>query len=167
MKSLILALALFAATAQAHVLLTTPYAVTGSGASACSAPHITATGYSWQRDISGSAAVMSITYAYGTATFSGGIDSAFVIAGCAPTLTNSLNMTTGVWILTSTTSSGGVSQIGTGTLSGANLTGALAAFTGGQTALYDFADYFLTLSGGSFLPTALGTQPDVWGSGDQ
>ena len=86
-----------------------------------------------------------------------------MIAACAPTITNVLNMTTGQWVMMLN----GVGVMGTGTLTGGQLTGALSAFTGPGIALRDFADFFLTQSGAGFLPTALGTQPDLWQLGDQ
>ena len=110
--------------------------------------------------------IMMITYAFGTAVFSGGVDTGFTIAAGSRTIVNQLDMTTGAWTMNLVQPNGNFTNIGTGTLSGANLTGALAAFTGPQVALRDFADYFLTLSGGNFLPTAMGTQPDLWALGD-
>jgi hypothetical protein len=108
---------------------------------------------------------MSITYSFGTATFSGGVDTGFVIAPGAPTFINVLNMTTGNWTMTMMLPNGGpTTQMGTGTLTGAQLTAAYNAFTGTQVALRDFSDYFLTATG--FLSTPLGTQPDLWGTGD-
>jgi hypothetical protein len=155
--------------ASAHVLLTTPYVVTGpTGVMAVSAPHVTMTGMAWNWGTGGGDNRMSITYSFGTATFSGGLDTGFTVATGAPTITNVLDMTTGVWTMTMADNVAGNSwQIASGTLTGAQLTGALAAFTGPQIALRDFADYFLTLSGTGFLATPMGTQPDLWSSGDQ
>ena len=164
MKRFIALLFIFAATAHAHVLLTTPYSVTAvGGVTACAASHLTMTGSSWTWGTNGGPNLMSITYSFGTATFSGGVDTNFVIAACAPTITNVLNMTTGQWVMMLN----GVGVMVTGTLTGGQLTGALSAFTGPGIALRDFADFFLTQSGAGFLPTALGTQPDLWQLGDQ
>ena len=171
MKRTLAVLALFglmSLSARAHVLLTTPFSVSGpTGVVTVSAPHLTCTGYSWQWGVSGQPNYMQITYAFGTATFSGGIDSAFTVAVGVPVLVNTLNMTTGQWALSLSGQNYNGSSIATGTLTGVQLTGALAAFTGPQTALRDFADYFLTLSGTGMLSTPLGTQPDLWGNGDQ
>lgn len=97
MKRFVIALFLVAAmAAHAHVLLTTPYSVTGpTGVTSCSATHLTMTGSSWTWGTNGGPNLMSVTYSFGTATFSGGVDTNFVIASCAPTITNVLNMTTG------------------------------------------------------------------------
>ena len=153
-------------TASAHVLLTTPYVVTGPiGITPVSAPHVTMTGMSWTWGTNGSANLMSITYSFGTATFSGGVDTGFTISPGAPTIINVLNMTTGTWTMTLLAPSGGSSAtIGTGTLTAPQLVGAVSAFTGPAIALRDFSDYFLTLA--AFMGTPLGTQPDLWQLGD-
>jgi hypothetical protein len=153
-------------TASAHVLLTTPYVVTGPiGVTPVSAPHVTMTGMSWTWGTNGSANLMSITYSFGTATFSGGVDTGFTVAQGAPTFINVLNMTTGAWTMTMMLSSGGsTTTMATGTLTTEQLAGALSAFTGPAIALRDFADYFLTLE--AFMGTPMGTQPDLWQLGD-
>ena len=153
-------------SASAHVLLTTPYVVTGPiGITPVSAPHVTMTGMSWTWGTNGSANLMSITYSFGTATFSGGLDTGFTIAPGSPTFINVLNMTTGAWTMTMMLSSGGsTTTMASGTLTAPQLAGALAAFTGPAVALRDFSDYFLTLA--AFMGTPLGTQPDLWQLGD-
>ena len=163
---IIAAFALSTITASAHVLLTVPYVVTGPpGVTSISAPHITMTSMAWNWGTGGGDSRMSITYSFGTATFNGGLDTGFTVVSGAPTITNVLDMTTGVWTMTMADNVAGNSwQIATGTLTAPQLTGALAAFTGPQVALRDFADYFLTST--IFLATPMGTQPDLWGVGD-
>jgi hypothetical protein len=146
---------LFAIPAHAHILLTTAYDVTGpTGFATSSAPNATAisTSFTW----SSTGNVACITYAFGTATFSGGLDTGFTVQASAPTVTNCLNLTTGAWAAGIT--NGPLLQ--SGTLTGANLTAAIATYTGPATALRDAADFFASTT---FLP---GTQPDLWGSGD-
>jgi len=169
MKRFIASLIFLAATAaQAHVLLTAPLSVSGpQGVTTISAPHLTCTGYAWQWGVNGQPNLMILTYSFGTATFAGGVDTGFTVASGAPTLTNTLNMTSGQWSLSLSGAGYSGTTIATGTLSGAQLTGAIAAFTGPQTALRDFGDYFLTISGAGLLSTPMGTQPDLWQLGDQ
>ena len=133
------------------ILLTTSYSAVGSSGFV-SVPHATATSksYDWVANS------VSITYSFGTATSSGGITSAFLVAPNAPTVTNTMSLNTGVWHAVLN----GVGTIGQGTLTGPNLAGAITVYSGPQTALRDAADFFAM---GTFLP---GTQPDLWGSGD-
>ena len=160
------ALLLFTLTAHAHVLLTTPYVVTGpNGVVAVSAPHCTMTGSAAIAGADGKIASIIITYSFGTATYAGGIDTGFTVAAGAPQLVNVLNMSTGVWTLSLVTNGSGV-VVATNTLSGAQLTGAASAYAGTWVSLHDFADYFLTLSGTGLLATPMGTQPDLWAAGD-
>lgn len=139
--------------AHAHILLTSPYQVTGpTGIASTSALHATAISktYSWATNTA------CITYAFGTATFSGGLDTGFTVLASAPTVTLCLNLTSGAW-------SAGITDgplLQSGTLTGVQLTNAQSTYTGPTTALRDAADYFAM---GTFLP---GTQPDLWGSGD-
>lgn len=167
MKRFIASLIFLAATAaQAHVLLTTPYVQSGPGAIiAINDPHLTCVRYDWIWGGVGQPNIMQITYAFGTATYSGGLDNGWTTDPNAPLLINSLNMTTGQWNMM-LQGPGINAGVGSGVLTGAQLTGALAAFTGPQIPLRDFADYFLTLTGSGFLPVALGTQPDLWQLGD-
>jgi hypothetical protein len=130
MKKLLAILAIVALSALpalAHVLLTVPYSQSGpSGVLSCSAPHLTMTNSAWTWGTNGGANTISITYSFGTATFTGGVDTNFAVAACAPTLTNVLNLTTGQWTLTSSATGTVVS----GVLSGPQLTGAVAATLG-------------------------------------
>jgi hypothetical protein len=161
-------LAVFSLSVQAHVLLTTPYVVSGPlGITAVSALHVTATNLSWTWGTNGGDDKMVITYSLGTATFSEGLDTGFTVADSAPTILNVLNMTTGAWRLTMMLANGGsTTTMATGTLTEAQRTEAYSAFTGTQVAARDYADYFLTLSGDGYLSTPLGTQPDLWAAGD-
>ena len=135
------------------ILLTTPYAVTGpTGLAIAISPHATAISstYTWGNNTA------AITFAFGTATFSGGLNTGFTASDSAPTVTLTLNLTTGVW-------QAGVTNgplLSTGTLTGKQLSTATTVYTGPATALRDAADYFASTS---FLP---GTQPDLWGAGD-
>jgi hypothetical protein len=106
----------------------------------------------------GALVAISITYSLGTATFSGGTDSAFTVAACAPTYTNVLNLSTGTWVLTLN----GVGVVASNTLTGPQLSAAITTYSGAATALRDAADQFLTISGTGLLTTPLGTQPDTW-----
>jgi hypothetical protein len=99
---------------------------------------------------------VSITYSFGTATSSAGINTAFAVAANTPTITNTLFLSNGNW----TAVLNGSGTIGRGTLTGPNLAGAITVYSGPLTALRDAADYFAM---GTFL---LGTQPDLWGTGD-
>lgn len=135
------------------ILLTNPYGITGpSGISQASAPHATATSknFDWQANEA------SITFSFGTAISSGGINTSFTVLANAPTVTLNLNLTTGAWQAGIT--NGPLLQ--NGTLTGSQLTSAQATYTGPNTPLRDAADFFAM---GTFLP---GTQPDLWGSGD-
>jgi hypothetical protein len=133
--------------------LTTAYSVTGpAGFSSSSAPHATATSKTF--DFLANNAC--ITYSFGTATFSGGLDTGFTVLAGAPTVTLCLNLTSGAW-------SAGITNgplLQSGTLTGASLTNAQTVYTGANTPLRDAADFFASTT---FLP---GTQPDLWGSGD-
>jgi len=151
---LMLALLWFApALAHAHILLTNPYQVTGpTGISTTAATSATATSKTF--DFLANNAC--ITYSFGTATVSGGLDTAFTVLPGAPTVTLCLNLTSGAW-------SAGITNgplLQSGTLTGASLTNAQAVYTGANTPLRDAADFFAT---STFLP---GTQPDLWGTGD-
>lgn len=154
MKRLLLFLCfLLAIPAHAHILLTTAYSVTGpAGFSSASAPHATATSKTF--DFQANQAC--VIYSFGTATFSGGLDTGFTPLAGAPTVTLCLNLTSGAWQAGIT--NGPLLQ--SGTLTGASLTNAQAVYTGANTPLRDAADFFAT---STFLP---GTQPDLWGSGD-
>jgi hypothetical protein len=149
----LMSLLLFSKPASAHVLLTTAYDVTGpTGIASSSAPNATAVSntYTWTTNTA------CITYAFGTATTSGGLDTGFTVLASAPTVTMCLNLTSGAW-------SAGVTNgalISSGTLTGSQLTSAQSTYIGPATALRDAADDFAM---GTFLP---GTQPDLWGSGD-
>lgn len=144
---------LLAIPAHAHILLTNPYQVTGpTGIASTEALHATAVSdaYTWTTNTA------CITYAFGTATFSGGLDTGFTVLASAPTVTLCLNLTSGAW-------SAGITNgplLQSGTLTGSGLTNAQSTYVGPQTALRDSADYFASTT---FLP---GTQPDLWGSGD-
>ena len=95
MKRLIALAILFSAslTASAHVLLTSPYAISGEpGIAAVTAPHVTMTGMGWTWGTTGGGHnIMMITYSFGTAVFSGGIDTGFTIAPGSPTIVNQLH----------------------------------------------------------------------------
>jgi hypothetical protein len=156
MNRVILALVFVLAScipARAHILLTTPYDVTGpSGFATASAPHATAISKNF--DFQGNNAC--IVYGFGTATFSGGLDTGFTLLSSAPTVMLCHNLTSGAWQAGIT--NGPLLQ--SGTLTGVSLTNAQAVYTGANTPLRDAADFFAT---STFLP---GTQPDLWGSGD-
>jgi hypothetical protein len=94
---------------------------------------------------------MSITYMYGTATVNTGKDQSFSVTPNTPVIVNVLNITNGVWVMSSNTTG----QIATGTLTPGQLASAIAVFTGNQTTLRNFADQFLM----GVLP---GTQVDTW-----
>ncbi len=163
MKRLALLLLLFTPLAHAHVLLTTPYSVSGPlGVATCSAPHMTATSTSSTPSPGGVLTSISIVYSLGTATVTGGVDTAFTIASCAPSYTLTLS-NTGAWTLTLN----GYGVVGGGTLSNTQTTSAFTVFEGPEQALDDYADYFLTLSGGNFLSSPIGTQPYKWNTSDQ
>lgn len=154
MKQLILAFVLsFSSVAHAHILLTTAYDVTGpTGIATNSAPNATAVSntYTWTNNTA------CITYAFGTATFSGGLDTGFTVLSSAPTVTMCLNLTSGAW-------SAGITNgalLSSGTLTGGQLSSAQTTYIGPATALRDAADDFAMTT---FLP---GTQPDFWGVGD-
>lgn len=168
MKKTILALVLMVCgVAHAHVLLTTAYSVTGPlGVTTCSAPHATA---QLTEPIMNGATVtgVSITYFLGTATFSGGLDTAWVTSTCAPTYTFAMTFSTGQWTLNINVPYGGSSQVAYGTMTGTILTTAISNYqTETPTQFIDTADQFLTVTGSGLLQTALGTQPDKWASGD-
>jgi hypothetical protein len=168
MKRFIASLIFFAATAaQAHVLLTTPLSYAGTGTTAFNAPHCTMTGSQAIAGSNGKIQIIMITYSFGTATFAGGVDTAFTVAPGAPQMVNSLNMTTGAWTMSWVGGPNGGAIVGQGVLSTPQLTGAAAAYAGTFVSLMDFADYFLTLSGAGLLSTPMGTQPDLWQLGDQ
>lgn len=158
MKTLLaLVFSLLTLPAQAHILLATPYGVTGpTGIALGTATMATAVSdsYNWITNTA------CITYAFGTATFSGGIDNGFTQLSGAPTVTNCLNLNTGFWSATVNGGSQVILANSSGTLTGTNLTAAIAVYTGPFVALRDAADYFAM---GTFLP---GTQPDLWGAGD-
>ena len=141
-------------SAQASVRLTTAYSVTGpNGFATASALNATATGnaFNWQTNTA------CITYSFGSVTVSGGIDQTFTPLAGAPTIQNCLNLNNGQWIAIN---GGNGNVLMSGTLTGSQLTAAIAVYTGPLTALRDNADYFASVT---FLP---GTQPDLWGSGD-
>jgi hypothetical protein len=155
-KFLLLAVLMCATMAHAHILLTTPYSITGpTGIAISSVPAATATSktYDWVANIA------CISYSFGTVTSSSGIDSAFVVTPGAPVVMNCLNLGNGSWVATSNTGQG-ITILNSGILTGASLTGAITVYTGPLTALRDAADYFAM---GTFLP---GTQPALWGAGD-
>lgn len=157
---------IFATAAHAHVLLTTTYTVSGPlGVVACSASHATAT--SWAPITNaGSLTGVTITYSLGTATFSGGVDSTWVTASCAPGYTLQLSFITGTWTLT-ISDGGQQTLVAFGTMAGVTLSTALSNYqTANVHQFADDADQFLTVTGAGLLTTALGTQPDVWASGD-
>lgn len=164
MKRLLASLLFLAATAaHAHVLLTTPYSVSGPlGVTACTATHVTAT--SWQPVINaGTLTGVTITYSLGTATFSGGIDTGWTTAACAPTYSFALNFSSGAWTLSLT----GCCQVASGTMAGVTLSTALSNYqTANVHQFNDDADQFLTVTGTGLLGTVLGTQPDLWSLGD-
>jgi hypothetical protein len=154
MKRLVLALTLCAPSlAHAHILLTTPYDITGpSGFATASAPHATAISKTFDFQANNAC----IVYGFGTATVAGGLDTSFTVLASAPTVTLCLNLTSGAWQAGIT--NGPLLQ--SGTLSGVGLTNAQTVYTGANTQLRDAADFFATTT---FLP---GTQPNLWGSGD-
>jgi hypothetical protein len=135
------------------ILLTTSYSVTGpTGLNLASSPHATAMSstYTWANNTA------AITFAFGTATVSGSLNTGFTISSSAPMVTLTLNLTTGVW-------QAGITNgpfLSNGTLTGSQLTSAISVYTGPATALRDAADYFASTT---FLP---GTQPALWGAGD-
>jgi hypothetical protein len=152
-KKLALLILLLPMAANASVRLTTPYSVTGpTGFATATALNATATSnvFNWQSNTA------CITYSFGAVTAAGGIDQTFTPLPGAPTVTNCLNLTTGVWI--AFIDQGPV--LATGTLAGSQLTAAITVYTGPLTVLRDNADYFASVT---FLP---GTQPDLWGAGD-
>jgi hypothetical protein len=148
-----------AVSAHASLLLGTPFVLTLPstilGVSA-NAPNMTMSGRS-QSIVNNT---ISITYQVGTVTSSAGIDSAFAFSTnpYAPVFTNTLNLTTGAWTFTSNTAG----TLASGTLTTPQLASAVTAFNGPQTALRDFADYFVL----TFVPAIPCTQPTLWGSGD-
>lgn len=153
MKMFVLFLLALPLTAHAHILLTNPYQVTGpTGIASTQALHVTATSKTF--DFQANEAC--VTYSFGTATFSGGLDIGFTSLAGAPTVTLCLNLTSGAW-------QAGITNgptLQSGTLTGASLTNAQTVYVGANTQLRDAADYFASTT---FLP---GTQPDLWGSGD-
>jgi hypothetical protein len=163
MKRLLASLLFLAATAaNAHVLLTTPYSVSGPpGVATCSAPHMTA--IQWTPVTSGTGTLTGVTIIYqlGTATFSGGVDTGWTPSTCAPAYTFALSFVTGQWTLT--TATGQLS----GQMVGAVLTTAQSNYLGsGLNQFNDYADKFLVTTGSGLLSTAFGTRPDLWGLGD-
>lgn len=139
---LILIAAFVCAQAQASILLTTPYCVTGpSGiAVACSA-NATATSktFNWITNAA------CITYSFGAATASGGIDQTFTPTAPAPTVTMCLNITPttgGQWFAGITNGA----PISSGTLTSSQLSAAIVTYTGALTPLRDSADYFASSS---------------------
>ena len=150
LKLFVLAVLLLLVTSSnASVTLTVPYSVSApaSVTSTYTAPQITCMGYGW---VFGNPNTMYVTYNFGTVTKTGSQDNSFTVAPNFPVLVNTLNMSTGVWVLTSNGA-----QIATGTLTAPQLTSALAAFTGAQTTLRNFADQFI-------MGVVGGTQPDMW-----
>src|SRR5580658_9017322 len=124
---LVVLMTLCAAAAQAHVLLTTAYSVAGPiGIVACSAPHITMTSATPSYTTLGTLNTVTVTYSMGTATYSGGIDSAFTVATCAPTYSLSLSLVSGQWTL----NLNGCCQVAAGTLGGSALTQAVTNYQG-------------------------------------
>ena len=147
--SMLVLLPLLTNPALASETLTTPYVSAGGVTS----PQITMWGKSQMADNTGNlnAGFISITYKYGTATVQNGKDQSFAVDPNAPVLTNTLNLSTGVWVLTSNISG----QLATGQLLSAQLPYAIAAFNGAEPALRNFADQFL-------LGVIPGTQVDTW-----
>jgi len=163
LKKLALLVLLLPLTASAHVLATTAYSVSGGpGVTSCYAPHITMTAANPTYGPGGALTAISITYSLGTATFTGSQDTSFAVAACAPTYTNTLNLSTGQWTLTMTSAGYGQSLSLTGTLSTSQLAAAVTTYNGPALALRNSADQFLTLSGAGLLTTPFGTQPATW-----
>ena len=154
MKKLAIVLALaFCLRAQATILLTTPYSVTGpTGIAQSTALYATAISHSY--DFQGNNACF--IFAFGTTTATGGIDQSFTVLQGAPAVNFCMNLSTGSW--TAITSNG--VTISTGQITGTQLTSAQTYLRGNATVLRDAADYFASTL---FLP---GTQPNKWGSGD-
>ena len=144
--------------AHGSILLTTPYSVTGpTGIAVGTATNATAISktYNWASNTA------CLTYAFGTVTVAGGIDQSFTVLAGSPTVTLCLNLNSGNWFATLTSSAGQVQgTIASGTLQSTQLPSAVTVYTGPSTPLRDAADYFAM---STFLP---GTQPDLWGSGD-
>ena len=141
------------------LLLGTPFAVTEPAAilgANTSCPNMTFRA----RNEDLSTDIISIVFTVGTVTSSAGIDQSFAWSTNpqAPSFTLALNESTGVWTFSSNTAG----QMASGTLTGTQLTAAIAAFHGAITALRDFADYFVLTS----IPEIPCTQPTLWGSGD-
>jgi len=159
----LLALFCLAPFATAHVLLTTPYSVTGPlGVTTCSATHATMTNAVPSYGSTGALSTVTVTYSLGTATFSGGLDTGFTVAACAPTYTYQLNMVSGAWTLTLN----GTGQVAAGTFTAPVLAQAVINYGSAATAFRDDADQFLTVSGAGLLAAPLGTQPATWANGD-
>lgn len=156
MKKLLLIATFFFALAQsanATILLTTPYAVTGpTGIAIGTANYATMTAEYY--DVQGNN--KCLYYSFGTTTASGGIDQSFTVLAGAPTVSLCMNLTTEAWNAQTST---GVA-LGTGVITGVGLTNAQAYLTGSIIPLRDAADYFASTM---FLP---GTQPNKWGAGD-
>ena len=155
MRFIVLALALLCSIpAHAHILLTTAYGVTGPvGIASSSALHATAVSntYTWGTNTA------CVTYAIGTATFTGSQDTAFVASSTAPTVQFCLNLTSGAWTASLSQIVPGVNLTNSsGTMTGATLTTANSIYTGPVTALRNAADLFAAQN---FLP---GTQPATW-----
>ena len=158
MKKLLLIATFFIAlctSANASILLTTPFNVTGP-AGIAAGPALYATMISHTYD--GPNNTVCLIYAFGTTTQVGGYDQSFAVLPGAPTVSFCTNLTTGVW---SATASTGVT-LNSGVLTGPQLTAAQPFLTGALLALKDAADDYACCQIGLFLP---GTQPYHWSVG--
>lgn len=148
MKRLIFAVLALTMAAHASILLTTPYSVGGAGTSTQTATNATMTG----KSANYLSNTYCVTYSVGTVTKTGSQDTGFTPMAGAPSVTNCINIVTGVMIANR---SDGVQVLNT-VLSGVGLTNAIAVYTGPDTALRNAADGY---AASTFLP---GTQPDTW-----